>query len=436
MPSGRAIGETGWRACRPMYIGHMASFTLECPCGERYHVDDSQAGRRLACRRCGNQLQIERPTESSRAEGSPAKKARTGRKSRPHSDTKASDYTYPVTIPRTVRWRTAAVLAWGYLGFALVIAALLWGFGDRNALGTVLLFMGRWVFLLPLVLLVPLVAWLRVRLLLPLAMGALVVLGPVMGFRTGWRRLLPAPAGEHLRVVSFNADGDRLPAPMLPVELDRWQAQLVGIQECGEALAAAVRTLPGWHVHVSRDLCFLSRYPIREAAVMDRSGLDRIKQSEADEPGGAGYVVRFLLDGPGGPIRAANLHLETPRKGLEGLMSGDRRRMSNNTDIRGIESKLAREWVTVGTGPLLVLGDFNTPVESVFFRDRWGDLTDAFSVAGVGFGTTKYNGWIGARIDHVLASDDWHVDRATVDVQRQSDHRALIVDLTLRADAR
>ena len=169
---------------------------------------------------------------------------------------------------------------------------------------------------------------------------------------------------------------------------------------------------------------------------MDRSALDRIKQSEADQPGGAGYVVRFVLDGPRGPIRAANLHLETPRKGLEGLMSGDRRRMRNNTDIRGIESSLAREWVAAGTGPLLVLGDFNTPVESAFFRDRWGDLTDAFSVAGTGFGITKYNGWIGARIDHVLASDEWHVDRATVDAKRLSDHRALIVDLTLRAGAR
>jgi vancomycin resistance protein VanJ len=419
-----------------MYIGRMASFTLECRCGERYHVDDSQTGRRLACRRCGNELEISRPRETAQLQPKWARRARVRRKSRPQRDIEQPASRQPVTIPRTFRWRVAAVLAWGYLAFAVLIAALVWGFGDRNALGTVLLFMGRWVFLLPLAALVPLVAWLRARLLVPLVLGAIIVLGPVMGFRIGWRRLLPAPAGEHVRVVSFNADGNRLPGPMLPAELDRWQAQIVGIQECGDALSAAVRGLSGWHVHVSRDLCFLSRYPIREAAVMDRSGLDRIKQSEADEPGGAGYVVRFLLDGPRGPIRAANLHLETPRKGLEGLMSGDRRRLRNNTDIRGIESKLAHDWVEVGTGPLVVLGDFNTPVESAFFRDRWGDLTDAFSVAGVGFGTTKYNGWIGARIDHVLASDEWHVDRATVDVQRLSDHRALIVDLTLRTGAR
>jgi endonuclease/exonuclease/phosphatase (EEP) superfamily protein YafD len=326
----------------------------------------------------------------------------------------------------------AAVLAWGYLAAALVVAAVLWGLGDRTTIGTVVLFMGRWVFILPLLALVPLIAWLRARMLLPLAAGAMVVLGPVMGFRTGWRRLLPAPAGEHVRVASFNADGGRLAAQLLPSLLDRWQAQLVAFQECGDELAAAVSMVPGWHVHVSRDLCFLSRYPIRNAAVMDRTALDRIKQSEPDEPGGAGYVVLFLLDGPRGPIRAANLHLETPRKGLEGLMSGDRRRMQNNTDIRGIEAKLAREWVSAGAGPLIVLGDFNTPVESAFFRDSWGDLADAFSVAGVGFGITKHNGWIGVRIDHVLTDDAWHVDRATVDSPKLSDHSALVVDLTLR----
>lgn len=415
-----------------MYIGRMALFTILCSCDERYHVDDSQRGRHLVCRRCGTRLEIARPADSSAREAALARRRR--RRSRHNKDTKKAESHYPVTIPRTARWRITAGLAWAYLVAALVVAVLLWGLGDRNTLGTVLLFMGRWVFLLPLVVLVPIVAWLRARLLVLLAVGALIVIGPIMGFRTGWRRLLPRPAGDHVRVVSFNADGGRMAAQILPSVLDPWEAQIVAIQECGDELAAAARRLPGWHVRASRDLCFLSRYPIRDSAVMDRSALDRIKQSQPDEPGGAGYVVRFVLEGPRGPIRAANLHLETPRKGLEGLMSGDRRRMQNNTEIRGIEAKLARDWVSGGTGPLVVLGDFNTPIESVFFQDYWSDLSDAFSVAGTGFGITKHNGWIGARIDHVLTNDDWHVDRAIVDAaQLFSDHSPLIVDLTLRA---
>jgi endonuclease/exonuclease/phosphatase (EEP) superfamily protein YafD len=110
--------------------------------------------------------------------------------------------------------------------------------------------------------------------------------------------------------------------------------------------------------------------------------------------------------------------------------------MHNNTQIREVESKLARDWVSAGTGPLVVMGDFNMPVESAFFRENWADLDDAFSVAGFGLGTTKHNGWIGVRIDHVLTSEEWHVDRATVDGQRLSDHSALIADLTLRAPER
>jgi len=61
----------------------MATFTLECRCGERYHVDDSQAGRQLACRRCGNRLDIRRPTEPAQARPNTARKARIRRKSRP-----------------------------------------------------------------------------------------------------------------------------------------------------------------------------------------------------------------------------------------------------------------------------------------------------------------------------------------------------------------
>ena len=335
-------------------------------------------------------------------------------------------------MPQTVTSRAVGWLAWAYLAGIGLVAAVMWLWGDRATIGTVLLFMGRWVVLLPLVVLVPATLWIRRDRLLPLALATLIALGPVLGFRLGWHRLLPSPAGPAVRVVSFNAGGGAVLAQILPTFLARWQPQVVAFQECGEPLAAAVQRSTGWHQYVGRDLCLLSRYPIRSLAVMDRSALDRVKQSEEKEVGGAGYVVRFVLDGPRGPIRVANLHLETPRKGLEGLMEHDVRRLHMNTEIRDVESHLARAWVDQGVGPLLVVGDFNTPVESRIFREHWGSLADAFSTAGTGFGMTKYNGWIRARIDHVLASDHWHVDRVRTGSETFSDHRPLIVDLTLR----
>ena len=326
--------------------------------------------------------------------------------------------------------------AWAYVAGAALVAALMWTFGDRNALGSMLLFMGRWIFLLPLLLLVPAALWYHRLALLPLALGAWIVLGPIMGFRTGWRRLLPDATGTPVRVVTFNAGSGDFVAQMVPTLLARWEPQIVAFQECGEMLSTVVTLMPtwrpGWYHHTSKDLCLLSRFPIRESGVMDRSGLDRVKQSEAKEFGGAGYVVRFVLETPRGPIRVGNLHLETPRKGLEGLMERDFRRLQMNTEIRDVESGLARAWVSEGTGPLIVLGDFNTPIESRIFRRHWGHLADAFSVAGTGFGMTKYNGWIRARIDHVLTSPEWQVKRVQIGEATASDHRPLIVDLTLK----
>ena len=328
--------------------------------------------------------------------------------------------------------RLIAYVVWPYLAALLVVAGIMWAWGDSGILGTVLLFTGRWVVLLPLALLVPAALWLRRDLLLPLGLATLVAIGPIMGFRTGWRRLLPDPAGQPVRVLTYNAGGGAVLAQLLPSFLSRWQPQIVAFQACAPPLVAAVQLTAGWHQHVSRDLCLLSRYPIRSDSVMDRSGLDRVKQSEDKEIGGAGYVVRFVLDGPRGPMRVGNLHLETPRKGFEGLIESDLRRLRMNTEIRDIESHLARQWVEQGAGPLLVLGDFNTPVESRIYRRHWSHLTNAFSVAGTGFGLTKHNGWIRVRIDHVLASDEWHVDRAQLGNETYSDHRPLIVDLTLR----
>lgn len=107
------------------------------------------------------------------------------------------------------------------------------------------------------------------------------------------------------------------------------------------------------------------------------------------------------------------------------------RRLEENTQLRDIESDLARHWADAGRDPMIVAGDFNTPVESRIFQQHWGDITDAFSYAGSGFGMTKYNGWIRARIDHVLTGDGITPERAVVGQDLGSDHRPLIVDLTI-----
>jgi endonuclease/exonuclease/phosphatase (EEP) superfamily protein YafD len=313
----------------------------------------------------------------------------------------------------------------------------MWTLGDRWWFATVLLFSGRWIFLVPLALLLPAAILVRRRLIWVLVLAGLGVAGPVMGAHVGWRTLLPTTKGLPFRVVSFNADGGRRLAIDLPIVLAGWEPDVVALQECGPELALAVRAVAGWHHHSANGLCFLSRYPIRDSSVMDRTGLGAVRNGAA-QIGGSGAVVRYLIATPSGAVQVTNLHLETPRKGFEGLAVFDIDRLRENTRLRDIESDLARRWVDQGVAkrpvPVLVAGDFNTPVESRIFQAHWSEgLHDAFSRVGRGLGMTKYNGWIRVRIDHVLAGPRWYVRRTGVGYDLGSDHRPLIVDLVLPA---
>jgi endonuclease/exonuclease/phosphatase (EEP) superfamily protein YafD len=50
----------------------------------------------------------------------------------------------------------------------------------------------------------------------------------------------------------------------------------------------------------------------------------------------------------------------------------------------------------------------------------------------VGLGGTRLNGWIRARIDHILADDQWVVVRSRLGPNLGSDHAPLLADLRLR----
>jgi endonuclease/exonuclease/phosphatase (EEP) superfamily protein YafD len=437
----------------------MPTYTLRCKCGEEYHADEQSLGRRIACRRCGRVVDLRRSDPSlvvlHEAEETTAHRRRRRRRTRRSRAERAIEggerarawvqeqvrrvAPPPPPAPTSRRKRRRSPVAkavgwavWGYLAAACLVALVMWGTGDEWWPGTVLLFVGRWIFLLPLALLVPAALVVRRRLLVPLLLAALVVAGPVMGARTGWRRYLQgAPAGPRLRVVSFNAGLGTAMAPDLWLFVEEWKADVVALQECGEALALATRSLAGWYHHDDeRGLCLLSRYPIREVKSMDRGALQRVRETGAGI-GGAGFVTRYVLDTPRGPLRLVNLHLETPRKGLEALIGGgDLQRLRDNTELRDIESGLASRWARQGATPsLVVAGDFNTPAESRIFRRHWGDFADAFSHVGVGLGATRYNGWIRVRIDHVLTGPAWRPVAATVGRDVGSDHRPLIVDL-------
>jgi endonuclease/exonuclease/phosphatase (EEP) superfamily protein YafD len=315
-----------------------------------------------------------------------------------------------------------------YLLGLLVLALLLHRLSDNWWPATVLAFAPRWPWGLPLLVLVPLVLLLARR-QWPVALLAALVWGlGVMGFN------LPAPGNwlpqerrADLRVMSYNI-GEVQPAPQQVLDLlARLMPDVVLLQECGEAISEAKPWLQkaGWVVDIQSGSCLVSRLPLRRVQARDLQAIWKM--------GGSGVAVRYELQAPGLAFSVVNLHLETPRTGLQKLLqrgvdAADA--MADVTAQRELEATLAQAFAAQVSEPLVITGDFNMPHESALFRRHFGAYTNAFDQAGWGLGYTKHTSWHGIRIDHVLAGPGWDVHAAAIGPHVGGDHRPLLAELS------
>lgn len=312
------------------------------------------------------------------------------------------------------------------LAAALLLTLLHRVFGDVSMTGTVLLFIGRWIWLVPVAIAAAVCSLAGTRRLLLPGLAALVVLVGVMDFKLGLRRLLPVPEGRPLRVLTYNIEGGRAVLPKLAELVADERPDVIALQECGAEAMTVLAELKGYGSDVTQG-CFASRFPIDSVRAMPIERYERI---------GGLVVASYILRTPGGRIVVTNIHLETPRKGLERLLderiATARTAIADNALLREIESRQARAWVDAAGLPRIVLGDFNLPSDSRIFRRHWGDLTDAWAARGLGFGHTKRNGWISVRIDHVLADDRFRIGAVHVGRDYGSDHLPLIAEVHWR----
>ncbi len=327
--------------------------------------------------------------------------------------------------------RIGHALTWASVSCVAAAAGLLWLLGDVWWPATILLFGPRWVLLLPLAVVA---AWAALRdppLLMVVAVGLVIGVGPLVGGRVPWRSLLPSGGGDALRVATFNAEGGGSVEP-LGILLDEWDADVVLFQECRGRLREQIRELErlGFplHVHTESSLCITSRHPITSVRRMERDAFEAA--------GGSGLVQTYTIDWGGRAIALTNLHLETQRAGLElfraGRVTEAIPRLREKSALRAVELRAARRWVDSLDVPRIVAGDFNTPPESRLFREEWRDWTNTFDARGLGMGGTRLNGWILARIDHVLVDDQWRVTEAHVGRDVGSDHLPVVATVRLR----
>ena len=332
--------------------------------------------------------------------------------------------------------RITAVEVIALLWTALVacIALVLHTVADRWWPASILLFTGRWPWIVPAIIVLAsgIVARSRRALLIGLT-GVVICLLGIMELSLGLGRITAGSGSDTestVRVITYNTDGNAVPPSLIMVILREWQPDILALQECGSAVRDEMDNLAGYHTDLGMT-CLITRFPIL--------AIDSLRRDAFASAGGAAWVKRYRLAGTHRAFDFTNLHLDTPRKAFESLLAGREdatTTIDTKTDVRDLESRLARRWVNLGPGPRLVAGDFNMPTESAIFREHWSSMTDGFERAGLGFGYTRLAGWISLRIDHILSDDAWSVSAARVLPDYGSDHLPVMVDLQLKTPGR
>jgi len=289
--------------------------------------------------------------------------------------------------------------------------------GDRWWFATLLLFGPRWIWAVPLALLMPVAAARRRTALGPLAVALLLIVFPLMGFRVSWRWPSAAvPGGFTFRMITCNIEGKAADPEALASLIEAAGPDIVVFQEgTADRLPERLRQ-GGWQIQGA----LASRHPV--------VGSERM---EAAELGADGSVERFDVALPGGVVHVFNDHLESPRDGLQEVIGrkwAGAPVLSEVIALRARESAAASRWIGLSSGPILIAGDFNMPVDSAIYRDYWGRYANAFSEAGFGFGFSKYTRWHGIRIDHALGGPGWLPVRCRVGTDVGSDHRPVVAD--------
>ena len=328
--------------------------------------------------------------------------------------------------PPAGRGRWVARATWSYAGVVLAALALIRWRGDDWWPATLLLFLPRWPFLLPLPALA-LAAWWRGRRRLwgTQAAIALVVLGPLMAGSLPIARPRGV-TGPRLRIMTFNRASRPIDARGLIALVEREGIDLICFQEAGhDDPVLDAYFARGW----SRDhrgtifsrLTVVAEWDYYQRHLGPDHYFNRlVARVRVRAEDGAEFVV-------------ASVHLPTIREGFDALRAHDLDGLRRCEDWRREQLEAtAIELDEVARWPVLVGGDLNTPTDSPMLAPLRARFDFAFERAGWGYGYTKPTRLPWTRIDHILASPRWAVTRCWVGPDLGSDHLPLIAEVALR----
>ncbi|WP_330305897.1 MULTISPECIES: endonuclease/exonuclease/phosphatase family protein [unclassified Streptomyces] len=218
-----------------------------------------------------------------------------------------------------------------------------------------------------------------------------------------------------LRVMTSNVEFGRGTDALIPA-VRRQKPDILFVEECEYGCSRALEDAFGG----SRGV-----YPYREA--VEGAGSDgsvimsRFPLTGADGVRGTMGMPGAVADVDGHDVR---LQLAHPMPPLPGQLGVWRR------ELGGL-----RDYAAASEGPTILAGDFNASQDHAAFRHILDTgLRDGARLTG----DARTPSWparttptLGAQIDHVLVSEDFSANRATFLRITGTDHRALVVDVTL-----
>jgi endonuclease/exonuclease/phosphatase (EEP) superfamily protein YafD len=341
----------------------------------------------------------------------------------------------PLPSRKVRRSRLSALtnlLCWSYAVVILALFILMRVFAEKWWIATILLFAPRWVWMLPLAVIIPMTALFRRRMAIPSMVGALIVLFGIMDFRVPWQLALPhGRTSQNLTVFTCNLHNTQSSLALLNALIADANPDLILLQDYSNQREPLVARQPGWTSRSANGMYVLSRYPI-QGEIEQVLSLDEIAQAYRQHKVPLGKAQSCVIELPDGPIHVINLHLASPHIPLDRIKAHP---LNGGAPLSANSSQRARESVIVTSrareigGSMIIAGDFNTPDDSPIFRQAWESWNDAFSTAGLGFGATyaKHHTWL--RIDHVLSDPSWHCTACWVGPDIGSGHHPIVATL-------
>jgi len=167
-------------------------------------------------------------------------------------------------------------------------------------------------------------------------------------------------------------------------------------------------------------LCFISKYEFKMVNFLSNTIFN----------GYGNWAVFYEVKINNNKIHIANVHLPTVRRAFSNFTQFD-----NVHSSRSISSSILNEWSSSKKN-VIIAGDFNMTVTDNLYRRNFIQYQNAITDFGFGFNNTfdyKYRGFSipGVRVDHILFSEEFVIEKAHVIESLGGDHRPVLSKFTL-----